>query len=83
MYASFVWRMMRKNRGDRFIEFASLTVLGFLLLVWLKRLPITPDWVFGFLAVLTYCLCVLALIYMFQQIYRAIRKKLIKHHDHQ
>ena len=80
-YAISIWRIIRKNRGDRFIEFGSLTLLGFLLLLWLKKIPGTPDWVFASLAVLMYSLCLLAIIFMFQQIYRAIRRKLMKHHD--
>lgn len=81
MYASFIWRRMREYQGDRFIEFGSLAILCLLLSVWLKRLPGIPDWIFGSMTVLMYFLCVAALIYMFQQIYRAIRKKLTKHDD--
>ena len=80
-YAIPIWRIIRKNQGDRFIEFGSLTLLGFLLLLWVKKIPGTPDWFFGSLAVLMYSLCILALFFMFQQIYRAIRKRLIKRHD--
>jgi hypothetical protein len=74
-YAISIWRIIRSNQGDRFIEFGSLTLLGFLLLLWVKKIPGTPGWVFGSLAALMYSLCLLALIFMFQQIYRAIRKR--------
>ena len=80
-YVISIWVIIRTNRGDRFIEFGSLTLLGFLLLLWLKKIPGTPDWVFVSLAVLMYSLCLLALIFMFQQIYLAIRKKLKQRHD--
>jgi predicted Abi (CAAX) family protease len=79
MYVFSITRIIRKNRGDKFIEFGSLTLMAFLLWLWLRKLPGIPDWLLGSIVVLMYSLCLLALGFMFQQIYRAVRNKLVKH----
>ena len=70
--------MTKKYRGDKFIAFGNLTVMSFVLLIALKRLSFTPDWLFESVAVLMYLLCVLTLGFLFQQGYQAIRRKLAK-----
>jgi hypothetical protein len=80
-YAFYIWRIIKKNRGDRLIEFGSITLLSLLLVLALKKFSATPDWLLNSLELFMYLMCLLALGFMFQQSYRAIRRKLAKHDD--
>jgi hypothetical protein len=77
-YGAFLWRMTKKYRGDKFIAFGNLTVMSFVLVLVLGKLPFTPDWLLSSLELLMYLLCLVTLGFLFQQGYHAIRKKITK-----
>jgi hypothetical protein len=75
VYGISLWRIVRRNRGDRFIESASLTVMVFVLMVAAKKIPNSPTWVFQFLAVLMYALAFLSAFFGLQQAYHALSRR--------
>ena len=78
LYAFSFWRMARRYRGDKFIEFGSFTLIAFFLVLALRRVPTLPEWILDSLTLWMYLLCLITLGFMFQQIYRAIRNKMRK-----
>jgi hypothetical protein len=42
IYAFFFWRLIRSNRGDKFIQCGGITVMLFLVLMALSRIPHFP-----------------------------------------
>src|SRR5215469_6920116 len=80
LYAFFFWRLIRSNRGDKFIQCGSITVMLFLVLMVLSRIPHFPldDYATWF-AIPLFLLCVLTMFYLFQQIYRE-RKQFRRHY---
>ena len=74
VYAISLWRIFRHNRGDRFIESASITVMVFVLTIAAMKIPNSPYWVLQFLEVLLYALTLLSIFFGLQQGYRALRR---------
>jgi CDP-diglyceride synthetase len=73
IYGLSLWRIFKSNRGDKFIEFSSMTVMVFVLTMAVIRIRYFPDWFLESLEVLLYVLTFLSIFFMFQQIYRALR----------
>jgi hypothetical protein len=80
-YTFFFWRLIRSNRGDKFIQCGSITVMLFLVLAALSRIPHFPldDYVSWF-AIPLFLLCVLTMFYLFQQLYHEHKQKKQKRH---
>ena len=72
-YGISLWRIFRHNRGDRFIESASMTVMVFVLTMTAVKIH-SPDWVLQFLEVLLYALTFVSVFFGLQQGYRALRR---------
>jgi len=81
IYAFFFWRLIRSNRGDKFIQCGGITVMLFLVLMALSRIPHFPlDDYAPWFAIPLFLLCVLTMFYLFQQLYRERKQKMQKRH---
>ena len=76
-YGLSLWRIFRRSRGDKFMEFACITVMLFIVTLRLLRIPDFPTWVSEPLELLLGLLSFVTVFFMFQQVYRAIRRRRI------
>ena len=74
-YGISLWRIIKSSPGDRFIECGSITVMVFVMTMAVIRVRYFPDWVLESLEVLLYLLTLLSIFFMFQQGYRALRRR--------
>jgi hypothetical protein len=82
IYGLYLWRLFRTNRGDRFIEFASLTVLLMLVAMACYKIPGFPDWIFDSLMVLLGIMTFASVFFGLQQVFRFLLRRKTKHSDH-
>ena len=75
-YAIMFWRLFRDNREDRVIQCGSITLMLFLLMLALTRIPNIPIDYVAWLWPALLLLCMLTMFFLFQQGYRALRKRL-------
>lgn len=75
VYGLSLWRIIKSNPGDKFIECSSITVMVFVVTMAAIRSRHFPDWFLESLEVLLYLLTFLSIFFMFQQIYRALRRR--------
>src|ERR1700730_4951886 len=81
LYGFFFWRLIRNNRRDKFIQCGSITVMLFLVLMALSRIPHFPlDDYAPWFAIPLFLLCVLTMFYLFQQLYREHKQRNQKRH---
>jgi hypothetical protein len=81
LYGLFFWRLIRSNRGDKFIQCGSITVMLFLALMALSRIPHFPlDDYAPWFAIPLFLLCVLTMFYLFQQLYREHKQRNQRRH---
>jgi hypothetical protein len=73
-YGISLWRIFRQNRGDRFIETASVTIMVFVLTMAAMKIH-SPDWVLQFLQLLLGLLTFMSVFFGLQQGYRALRHR--------
>jgi FtsH-binding integral membrane protein len=73
-YGFTLWRTLKRNRGDRGIEFACITLMLFILIRAFFKIPHFPEWAFPGLFVLLFLLCLLTLFFLAQDTYRSIRR---------
>ena len=76
LYAFMFWRLFRDNRGNRVIQCGSITLMLFLVMVALARIPNIPIDYVAWLGPALFLLCMLTMFFLFQQGYRALRKRL-------
>ncbi len=74
-YGISLWRIFKSNPGDRFIECGSITVMVFVLTLAVIRMHYFSDWVLESLEFLLYLLTFLSIFFMFQQVYRVLRRR--------
>ncbi len=74
-YAFALWRVARRNTGNRVIECGCLTLIVFALLMATVNIPNLPDWVAPRLGILLLLLGLLTMVFLVQQGYNAIRGK--------
>jgi hypothetical protein len=74
-YGLSMWRIFKSNPGDKFLQSASLTVMLFVVTMVAIRTHYFPDWVLTSLEVLLYLLTFLSIFFMFQEGYRALRRR--------
>jgi hypothetical protein len=74
-YSLSLWRIFKSNPGDKFIQFASVTVMLFMVTIAAIRIHYFPDWVITSLELLLCLLTFLSIFLMFQEGYRALRRR--------
>src|SRR5215472_10792360 len=74
-YAVILWRTFKNSRGNRVIQCGSITLMLFLLMIALMRIPRFPIDYVAWLGPALFLLCLLTMFFLFQQGYRALRKK--------
>ena len=75
VYAFLFWRLFKDNRGNRVIQCGSVTLMLFLVMVALTQIPRVPDDYVAWLGPALFLLCMLTMFFLFQQAYRAVRKR--------
>jgi hypothetical protein len=75
-YGLSLWRIFKSNRGDNFIQSASVTVWVFVVTMAATRIHYFPDWVPTSLALLLGLLTFISLFFMFRDGYRALRRRM-------
>jgi hypothetical protein len=76
LYAFMFWRLFRDNRGNRVIQCGSITLMLFLVMSGLTRIPNFPIDYVALLEPALFLLCILTMFFLFQQGYRVLRKRL-------
>ena len=75
-YGFYAWRIFKSNRGDRFIESGSVTLMVFVVVLASRRIPHVPDWVSNSLVLLLGIATFLSIFFMLQQGYGALRRRM-------
>jgi hypothetical protein len=75
LYAFIFWRLFRDYRGNRVIQCGSITLMLFMVMLALTRIPKVPLDYVAWLGPALFLLCMLTLFFLFQQGYRALRKR--------
>ena|SRR6266550_6877168 len=74
-YGYSFWRIFKSNLGNRVIECGSIALMLFAIILALFKIPNLPDWVLPYLFILLFMLCMLTVVFLAQQIYRALRRR--------
>jgi hypothetical protein len=72
-YGLSLWRIFSRSRRDKFMEFACITVMLFVVVLRLDKIPDFPAWILQSVEVLLALLSFVTVFFMFQQLYRAFR----------
>ena len=75
LYALILWRTFKDNSGNRVIQCGSITLMLFLVMVTLMQIPRVPSDYVAYLGPALFLLCMLTMFSLFQQGYRALRKR--------
>ncbi len=70
-YGISLWRIFRQNRGDRFIETSSMTIMVFVLTMAAIKIH-SPDWILQFMQLLVGVLTFASVFFGLQQVFRAL-----------
>jgi len=76
LYAYMLWRLFKDNRGNRVIQCGSVTLMVFLVMVAMMRIPQFPIDYVAWLGPALLLLCLLTMFFLFQQGYRAVRRRI-------
>jgi len=83
-YGILCWRMFSRFRGDKFIEWASITTLLLAVVMAIYKTPNVPSWVMKAMIPLVVLSCWLSVYFGLQQAYHAIRhRKSNRQDEHQ
>jgi hypothetical protein len=74
-YGLVLWRIAKRNAGNRVIECGSLALVVVFAIVATMKVPNLPDWVAPSLGVLFLLLGFLMIFFLIQQGYNAIRHR--------
>jgi len=74
-YAAVLWRIVKRNPGNRVIECGSLALVVVFIMVAAMKIPGLPDWVAPGLGILFLLLGFLMIFFLIQQCYMAIRRR--------
>lgn len=74
-YGLLCWRMFSRFRGDKFIEWASITTLLLAVVMAIYRMPNVPSWVVKAMVPLVVLSCWLSVYFGLQQAYHAVRHR--------
>jgi hypothetical protein len=75
LYAFVFWRTFKDNPGNRVIQCGSITLMLFLVMVALTQIPHVPFDYVAWLGPALFLLCMLTMFFLFQQGYRALRRR--------
>ncbi|MGD1024541.1 MAG: hypothetical protein ABR880_17275 [Candidatus Sulfotelmatobacter sp.] len=73
-YGIVLWRIVRRNAGNRVIESGALALPIVIVMVAVMKIPSVPDWVAPGLGILFLILGFLMIFFLMQQGYNAIRR---------
>jgi hypothetical protein len=76
LYAFIFWRIFKSHPENRVIRCGSITLILFLVMLALMRIPQVPVDYVGWLGLALFLLCMLTMFFLFQQGYRAVRGRL-------
>jgi hypothetical protein len=68
-YVFVFWRVVKTNPGNRLIQCGTLTVVVFMLMLLLSRIPNFPAW---YLGPLVSVLCILTVLVLIRRAFRAL-----------
>jgi hypothetical protein len=74
-YGFVLWRVARRNAGNRVVESGSLALVIVFVIVAVMKIPNVPDWVAPSLGILFLLLGFLMIFFLIQQGYNAIRRR--------
>jgi len=75
VYAGVLWRIVKRNPGNRVIECGSIALVIFFVMAAAIKIPDIPDWVIPGLGVLFLLVGFLMIFLLMQQGYNAIRRR--------
>lgn len=75
LYAFIFWRTFKDNPGNRVIQCGSITLMLLLVMMTLMRIPKFPIDYVAWLGPALFLLCMLTMFFLFQQGYRAVRRR--------
>jgi hypothetical protein len=76
LYGFIFWRTFKDNSGNRVIQCGSITLMLFLVMLAMMRIPHLPIDYVAWLGPALFLLCLLTMFFLFQQGYRAVRRRL-------
>ena len=74
-YAFILWRTFKDNPGNRVIQCGSITLMLFLVMLALMRIPKFPIDYVAWLGPALFLLCMLTMFFLLQQGIRAVRRR--------
>jgi hypothetical protein len=74
-YGLVLWRIVKRNAGNRVIESGVLALAVAFVMVAAMKIPNLPDWVGPSLGILFLLLGFLMIFFLIQQGYNAIRRR--------
>lgn len=74
-YGFSFWRIFKGNPGNRVIECGSITLMVFVVMLVLFKVPDFPVWALAWLGLLLFLLCLLTMFFLVQQGYRALHRR--------
>jgi len=74
-YGFSFWRIFRSNPKNKVIECGSLTIMVFVVMLALSRVPNFPIDFIAWLGPLVFLLCMLTMVFLVMQGYRALRRR--------
>jgi len=69
------WRIFKRNRGNKVVKCGSITLMLTVALGALLKTQAVPAWVLGSLGFLVFLLCLVTMLFLVQQGYRALRRR--------
>jgi|SRR5690348_13461388 hypothetical protein len=77
LYCFTLWRIIKRNAGNKVIECGSIALMVFFVLGALIRADVQnlPSWVIPSLGLLLFLLCLLTMVFLFSQGFNALRNR--------
>ena|ERR1700761_6041672 len=70
-----LWRISKRNAGNRVIACGSITIMVFGVAIALSRIPHFPIWIKASVIFFVFLLALLTMVFLVQQGYRAVRQR--------
>ena len=70
-----LWFAFKSSRGNRVIQCGSITVLAFAVTLALFKVRDLPAWVLPWAMLVVFLLCMITMLFLVQQGYRALRRR--------